>query len=116
MRAVPYLEGSAKKYALAAVDAEKRGDYESAIINLNKAIEYLTEIVRNYPDYPLAHIYRRLIAQYRKKAKDLERKARMIPASGDEVYVDTRGEDGGGDGDEAPEFVLKEKPSITSRI
>ncbi|BAN90099.1 ATP-binding protein [Aeropyrum camini] len=113
MRAVPYLEGSAKKYALAAVDAEKRGDYESAIINLNKAIEYLTEIVRNYPDYPLAHIYRRLIAQYRKKAKDLERKARMIPASGDEVYVDTRGEDGGGDGDEAPEFVLKEKPSIT---
>ncbi|GBF08963.1 conserved hypothetical protein [Aeropyrum pernix] len=111
MRAVPYLEGSAKKYALAAVDAEKRGDYEAAIVNLNKAIEYLTEIVRNYPDYPLAHIYRRLIAQYRRKVKDLEKKARMIPASGDEVYVDTQEKDGGGD--EAPEFVLKEKPSVT---
>lgn len=116
MRAVPYLEGSAKKYALAAVDAEKRGDYESAILNLNKAIEYLTEIVRNYPDYPMAHIYRRLISQYQRKVRELEKKARLIPASGEEFYVensDGGGKGEGGQGDRVPEFVLKEKPNVT---
>ncbi|MCS7107373.1 MAG: ATP-binding protein [Acidilobaceae archaeon] len=102
-----YLEGSARKYALAAAKAEGEGNYESAITNLRKAVELLEDLVKNYPDHPMAMIYRRLIGQYKRKLEDLERK-RMEPASGgdDEVYVVENKE-------EAPPFVMREKPSIT---
>ncbi|MEN2999312.1 MAG: ATP-binding protein [Acidilobaceae archaeon] len=100
-----YLEGSARKYALAAAKAEGEGNYESAITNLRKAVELLEDLVKNYPDHPMAMIYRRLIGQYKRKLGDLERK-RLEPASGgDEVYVV--------ENEEAPPFVMREKPSIT---
>ncbi|MEM2420794.1 MAG: hypothetical protein QW637_03355, partial [Acidilobaceae archaeon] len=69
---IAYLEGSARKYALAAVKSESEGDYENALINLRKAIELLEDLVKNYPDHPLASIYRRLIGQYKRKLRDLE--------------------------------------------
>jgi len=111
---VVYLEASAKKHALAAVKAEKDGDYEHAYLNLKRAVEILEDIVRNYPDHPLASLYRRLIAQYRRKLRDLEEKLKMLPAAGgdEEYYVETSGE-----GDELekllPPSVDREKPSIT---
>ena len=117
MSVVVYLEASAKKHALAAVEAEKRGDYEAAIINLRKSVEYLSEIVRNYPDHPLNHIYRRLIRQYLRKIESLEKKASAIPVGvDDEVKVRFNGDHTISQDaveDDVPEFVLREKPKIS---
>ncbi len=113
---IVYLESSAKKYALAAVKAEKDGDYEHAYINLKRAVELLEDIVKNYPDHPLASLYRRLIGQYRRKLKELEDKLRMIPATGDDevYYVETRDEGAFSDSEKLlPPFVIREKPNIT---
>ncbi len=114
-----YLESQAKRYALAAVEAEKSRDYGKAAWNLAKAVELLEELVRYYPDHPMRHIYARLLVQYRRKLKELERKAKLVPATGgdEELDVEVKGDgvEGGGDGDddEVPEFVLREKPSVT---
>ncbi|MEM0490921.1 MAG: ATP-binding protein [Acidilobaceae archaeon] len=109
---IAYLEGSARKYALAAVKSESEGDYENALINLRKAIELLEDLVKNYPDHPLASIYRRLIGQYKRKLRDLEEKLRLEPASsGDDevIVVETKSS-----GEEKlPPYVMREKPNIT---
>lgn len=109
-----YLESSAKRYALAAVKAEKDGDYEHAYLNLKRAVELLEDIIKNYPDYPLTSLYKRLVAQYRRKLKDLEGKLKTLPATGgdEEYYVETSG-----DNDDVekllPPFIDRVKPSIT---
>lgn len=111
-RAVQVLEDAVKKHALAAMAAEKRGDYEIALYNMRKAVEILENIIRNYPDHPLISLYVKSLKQYRLKAKQLESK--LLPAGGpgeDEEYrVEIRGEK---TGDLPPEFVLKEKPNVT---
>ncbi len=117
---IEHLEDEVRKRVLAAMDAEKRGDLETALTNMKIAVELLEKIIRIYPDHPLAYLYRRYLDQYRKKIKQLESK--MLPASGyqeddDEEYhvevSDSRGEqkDNGQD-DKAPPFVVKEKPSV----
>ncbi len=112
MNAVALLEGKAKRHAFAALEAEKRGDYEAAIYNLQKAVESLMDIVRNYPDHPLNHIYRRLIAQYTRKIESLKRKAGTIPlGSSDTVTVTVNSE--ADKADDVPEFVMREKPKVT---
>jgi SpoVK/Ycf46/Vps4 family AAA+-type ATPase len=111
---IVYLESSAKRYALAAVKAEKDGDYEHAYTNLRRAVELLEDLVKNYPDHPLASLYRRLIEQYRRKLRELEDKLRL-PATGDEevYFVETR-DDASSDLEKLlPPFVVREKPGIT---
>ncbi|MCE4611459.1 MAG: ATP-binding protein [Desulfurococcales archaeon] len=111
MNAAVYLESKAKKHAFAALEAEKRGDYETAIYNLEKAVEHLATIVRNYPDHPLNHIYRRLISQYLRKIESLKKKARAIPLASDgSLDVSVKDED---ESNDVPEFVMKEKPKVT---
>ena len=111
--AVIELEKNVRKHAIAAMNAEKRGDYDIAIYNLKKAVEYLESIIRNYHDHPLLGYYIKMLRNYQAKIKQLESK--MLPANGgspDEEYrVEIRGEKGSGDA--PPEFVLKEKPNIT---
>jgi len=110
--AVAELEGNVRKHALAAMNAEKRGEYEIAIYNWKKAVENLERIIRNYPDHPLVSYYFKVLKQYKTRIKNLEN--RMLPANGsnqDEEYrVEIRNEK---NGNTPPEFVLKEKPNVT---
>ncbi|MCE4613630.1 MAG: AAA family ATPase [Desulfurococcales archaeon] len=104
------LEESARRYAIAAANAEKKGDLDTAITNLRRAIEALEEIIRNYPDHPLINLYTRLYKQYKSKLSSLE--DRMIPVSGggeEEYRVEFSGDEDRG----VPAFVVKEKPSVT---
>ncbi len=117
---IEHLEDEVRKRVLAAMDAEKRGDLETALTNMNIAVELLEKIIRIYPDHPLVHLYRRYLDQYRKKIKQLESK--MLPASGyeeeddEEYHVEVSGDNGGQKAvekdDKAPPFVVKEKPSV----
>ncbi|MEM1927224.1 MAG: ATP-binding protein [Acidilobaceae archaeon] len=117
-----YLEGAARRYALAAAKAESEGDYSTALLNLRRAVEVLEEITRHYPDHPLTPIYRRLLAQYRRKIGELEEKSKLKISSGgsdDEYYVEVTGGDSGSPAPQGdiekllPPFVIREKPSIT---
>ena len=119
---IGHLEDEVRKRVLAAMDAEKRGDLETALVNMKIAVELLEKIIRIYPDHALAYLYRRYLDQYRKKIKQLESK--MLPASGyqydddEEYHVEVsdskEGYEGrqGGHDDKAPPFVVKEKPSV----
>ncbi len=111
--AVQVLEGNVRKHVIAAMDAEKRGDYDIAIYNLKKAIEYLERLIRNYPDHPMISYYFKKLKQYRAKVKELEYK--LLPASGPDDEEEYRVEIKGNrrEGEAPPEFVLKEKPSVT---
>ncbi|MCE4618431.1 MAG: AAA family ATPase [Desulfurococcales archaeon] len=111
-RAVQVLEDAVRKHALAAMAAEKRGDYEIALYNMKKAVEILENIIRNYPDHPMISLYIKSLKQYKLKVKQLESK--LLPASGgpgeEEYRVEIRD---GKSPDLPPEFVLKEKPNVT---
>ncbi|MCE4600288.1 MAG: ATP-binding protein [Desulfurococcales archaeon] len=109
-RGVQVLEKAVRNHVLAAMKAEKRGDYEVALYNMKKAVEILENLIRNYPDHPLISLYMKSLKQYKAKIKHLEGK--LLPANGpDEEYrVEIQGE---GKSDVPPEFVLKEKPNIT---
>lgn len=110
-RAVQVLEDAVKKHALAAMNAEKRGDYEIALYNMKKAVEILENIIRNYPDHPMISIYIKSLKQYKLKVKQLESK--LLPAGGpgeEEYRVEIKDEKRD---DLPPEFVLKEKPNVT---
>jgi hypothetical protein len=106
------LEESARRYAIAAANAEKKGDLDTAMANLRRATEALEEIIRNYPDHPLINLYTRLYRQYKRKLSNLE--GRMIPASGgeEEYRVEVNDEDGTSDG-RVPAFVVREKPKVS---
>ncbi|WP_201783112.1 AAA family ATPase [Pyrodictium occultum] len=69
----------ARGYALAAVRADREGRIQEAISNYKKAIDILGKIVRLYPDNPLAHVYRGIIQQYRRRVEQLEKLG--VPAS-----------------------------------
>ncbi len=114
--AVAYLENAARKYALAAAKAEREGDYENALTNLRRAVDILEDIVKNYPEHPLTSLYKRLLAQYKRKVKDLEGKVRLQPATpeDEEYVVETMDQNRGDDLDKIlPPFVVKVKPELT---
>ncbi len=109
---VQLLERTASRHALAALDAEKRGDLEVARYNFLKAVEALETLIRNYPDHPLIGTYKKRLAQYKAKVRQLEN--RLLPASGngDEEYrVEIRQDKVSSD--EPPDFVIREKPNVT---
>ncbi|MEB3860062.1 MAG: AAA family ATPase [Desulfurococcales archaeon] len=103
------LEQSARRYAIAAANAEKKGDLDTAIANLRRATEALEEIIRNYPDHPLINLYTRLYRQYKTKLSNLEE--RLVPATaGDEEYrVELNDESDS----KVPAFVVREKPKVS---
>ncbi|MEM0340370.1 MAG: AAA family ATPase [Acidilobaceae archaeon] len=118
-----YLEGAARRYALAAAKAESDGDYSTAFINLRRAIEVLEEITRHYPDHPLTPIYKRLLIQYKKKLEELEKKNKLKVSSGgedEEYYVEITNE---GNKKEStsqddlekllPPFIIRDRPNVT---
>ncbi len=109
MHPVIVLEQSARRYAIAAANAEKKGDLDTAIANLRRATEALEEIIRNYPDHPLINLYTRLYRQYKTKLSNLEE--RLVPATaGDEEYrVELNDESDS----KVPAFVVREKPKVS---
>ncbi len=106
---------TARRYALAYKEAEVRGDYETASVNLKRAVEALEDFLRLYPSDLLAPRIRKLIFQYRDRLKMLERKMLIATsAGGEEFEVEINEQKEKTDGIRTPpEFVLKEKPEVT---
>ncbi len=103
---------TARRYALAYKEAEVRGDYETASVNLKRAIEALEDFIRLYPDDLLAPRIRKLIVQYKNRLKLLEKRMVLASTVGEEYEVEINEQKGNGD-KMPPEFVLKEKPDVT---
>ena len=107
--AVNELSTHYRKYLRAHIQAEKNGDYDIAYEKLNKAIQILEDIVRNFPDYPMIHIYRRELQRLYAKKKKMEKRMVMVSAQEDEEYrVEFKpgpAPSGNNDNPELPEFV-----------
>jgi SpoVK/Ycf46/Vps4 family AAA+-type ATPase len=93
------LEEMARKYAIAAVRADKEGRREDAISNYRKAIEVLTQIVTLYPDIVARNAYEQMISEYKRR---LEVLTQALPEGG--ANEDDKVEE---------ELVMKEKPKVT---
>jgi SpoVK/Ycf46/Vps4 family AAA+-type ATPase len=108
---VAMLEQTARRKMHEALDAERNKDYETAIDKYKKAIEALEEIIRNYPDHPMSKIYRKTIYELNLRLKYLENKASQPIGEtiSDEIKVEIKGDIN----ENLPDFVLKEKPSVT---
>jgi SpoVK/Ycf46/Vps4 family AAA+-type ATPase len=105
------LLNSARRYALAYKEAEKRGDYEAAIANLKRAIDVLEEYLRLYPDDILSRRIAEIAAQYKRRLKRIEKEAAQALSEEPEEYeVEIRET---GSNAIPPEFVLREKPKVT---
>jgi SpoVK/Ycf46/Vps4 family AAA+-type ATPase len=109
------LLGAARRYALAFKEAESRGDYEDAVVNLRRAVEALEEYLRLYPDDFMAPRVRQILEGYKRKLRELEGREALAQASDDEEYhVEVNGKALKKSGvKEPPVFVLKEKPKVT---
>jgi len=102
-----YLESIAKKYIDEALIHEKAGNLQEAAKIYRKAAQVLMTIVSNYPQDPLAAVYREIAEGLKKKADALEgklEKEMKIAVSGGEEEDYRR---------IAREFVLEEKPPVT---
>ncbi|MEM4911490.1 MAG: AAA family ATPase, partial [Metallosphaera sp.] len=98
MSAQVLLEDMARKYAIAAVRADKEGRTEDAITNYRKAIEVLTQIVTLYPDMVAKNAYEQMINEYKRRINALHQ---MVP-------------EGAEDGSKSDEdVVMKEKPKVS---
>ncbi|AFZ70345.1 AAA+ family ATPase [Caldisphaera lagunensis DSM 15908] len=108
---VAMLEQTARRKMHEALDAERNKDYETAIDKYKRAMEALEEIIRNYPEHPMVKIYKKTINELNLRLKYLENKASQPIGEtvSDEVRVEIKGDIN----DSLPDFVLKEKPSIT---
>jgi len=105
------LLNDARRFALAYKDAERRGDYEAAIVNLRRAIEALEQYLSLYPDDVLSRRLAEIVAQYKRRLRRLEREAAQAVSQEPEEYeVEIQGD---GKTKLPPEFVLKEKPNVT---
>ncbi|MEB3759461.1 MAG: AAA family ATPase [Desulfurococcales archaeon] len=84
--AVNELSKNYRKCMRAHLQAENNGDYDIAYKKLKEAIEILEDIVKNFPDYPMIHIYRRELQRLYAKKKKMEKRMVMISAQDDEEY------------------------------
>lgn len=100
MSAPIMLEEMARKYAIAAVRADKEGNRDEAIAYYKKAIDVLTQIVVLYPDSPTRQAYEQMIDEYKKRVSVLEN---MLP--------ETPQEDNSQKTDD--ELIMKEKPKVS---
>jgi SpoVK/Ycf46/Vps4 family AAA+-type ATPase len=109
---VAMLEQTARRKIQEALDAERNKDYETAIDKYKKGIEALEEIVRNYPEHPMTKLYKKTIYELNLRLKYIESKASQAIGEGlpDEIKVEIKGNS---IVENLPEFVLKEKPSVT---
>ncbi len=98
--AYQHLEELAKKYALAAVTADRAGKKDVAIKNYKKAVEILNKILKLYPDCPFRSLYSQMIKEYEARIKQLEaqRQPTLAVSASEETDVE--------------DFILKEKPDV----
>lgn len=101
MLALNTLEELARKYAMEAVEADRRGLRETAIMKYNNAIEVLIKIVRLYPDGPFTKVYLNKIKEYRSRVEQLKNVSLSISIDNDQEMPDV------------DEFILIEKPNVT---
>jgi len=99
--AIPRLEELARRYAAAAVQAERNGDRDEAITNYKRAVEALRKILELDPRTEFAKIYVNAIKHYTERIKQLEdlREPVAVGSSGGDIDVD--------------ELILKEKPNVS---
>lgn len=68
-----YLINQGNLFARKAVEADKAGDYETAVKHYKAAISLFSKYLALYPDTPLMDLYRELIEKYKKRAMALEK-------------------------------------------
>jgi SpoVK/Ycf46/Vps4 family AAA+-type ATPase len=91
------LEAMARSYALAAVKADREGRIQEAVQNYKKAIEILTRLLQLRPDNPLAHVYRNIVEQYKRRVEQLEKIG--VPATPAEA-------------EQLEDWIVTEKPKV----
>ncbi|MET1101388.1 MAG: ATP-binding protein [Pyrodictiaceae archaeon] len=96
--ALHHLEGLARRYALEAVKADREGRVSEAITNYRKAIEVLRKIISFYRDYPLIHVYAKMMREYERRVEQLEKLG--VPAAP------------GAETETLEEWILTEKPNV----
>ena len=109
------LSRMVNNYALAYRQALKNGDYDKAYDSISKAIKLLDDMIRLYPDIPLARVYREMRARFQRAREELEKRmlTAQVTQGGDEVYrVELRKQppikpslDSVEESDELPDFV-----------
>lgn len=97
--ALEHLEELAKKYAIEAVTADRRGDVTEAITYYKRSVDVLAKIVRLYPDHPLRTVFISALKSYEERIKELE--------SGRPLAISEGEEDKG-----VEEYILTSKPKV----
>lgn len=97
MSAQVMLEDLARKYAVAAVKADREGKRDDAITNYQRAIDVLSQLISLYPDSVARNAYEQMLGEYRKRIQILKD---MLPEGGDS-------------GDKKEEsLIVTEKPKV----
>ena len=99
-----YLEALARRYLNDALTNEKVGNVHEAAKCYRKAAEILMLIANNYPNDPLAKMYRELADSYTRKARELERGEAIPISSGSTKDVS--------ESDIVEEFIVRERPRV----
>ncbi|HIQ02899.1 MAG TPA: AAA family ATPase [Desulfurococcales archaeon] len=99
-----HLEELARKYALKAIEADRKGLRETAIANYKRAIEILSKIVKLYPNSPFIRVYVSKIREYQERVRYLEGQAVSYETTDLYTYGDLLDVD---------ELIVREKPKIT---
>ncbi|MEJ2778947.1 cell division protein CdvC [Stygiolobus sp. RP850M] len=102
MSAQSMLEEMARKYAVAAVKADKEGNIEEAINNYKKAIEVLSQLIALYHDSNAVKVYEQMINEYKKRIEVLKE---VVPANGEEQAKTTSVS--------IEDLIVKEKPKVS---
>jgi len=99
--AMEQLEELAKRYALEAVRADRRGQVVEAVKYYKKAILVLYKLIKLYPDHPLRGAYIETVKAYEERLKQLEKGAPplLVSEAGEGEYS-------------VEEFTLPTKPKV----
>lgn len=98
--ALQHLEDLARKYALKAVEADRRGDRKIAIKYYDRAAELLIKIIKLYPELPLRNTYLEMSRSYRRRAEELKKRSLSVTIGEeyDQYFIE--------------ELMLVEKPNV----
>ncbi|MEZ0393538.1 MAG: AAA family ATPase [Desulfurococcaceae archaeon] len=77
-----YLLEKGTEYARIAVEADKKGDYETAIKYYKSAVDLFSKYLNLYPDSSLADFYRDLVAKYKARIALLEKQMEKVASGG----------------------------------
>jgi len=108
------LKDMASAYARKAVQLDRAGQYEDAIVYYRRAISVMEKLIKLYPDSGLSQIYGEMMKMYARRLKALESRL-LNSAVADSGGGEGSASEGAGASDDQlfREVVLEQKPSVT---